>query len=486
MKAGFKMLLDKYENMPAPAKASLWFTICNIIQKGIALISTPIFTRILTTQQYGVYTVYQSWYQILAIFATLNLSAGVFNNGLTKYPEKKNELVASLQGLSTTVTALLFVIYIFQPDFWNEKLGLSTLFVLVMFAQLLLEPAYLFWAAEQRYRYQYKALIVTTMIIALGSPFLGIISVMATNYKAEARVLSFVFVQVILGLISYIRSFIVGKKFYDNFFWKYALKFNIPLMPHYLSMTLLNQSDRIMIDKMCGASEAAIYGIAYTLAMMMTIITGAINSSFIPYTYQNIKAKRYSDISKNANFLLLLVAMGCIGAMAFGPELISIFATEEYYAAIWIMPPVAASVFFMFLYPLFANVEFYFEKTKIIMVASCSGALLNIALNYICIRLYGYIAAGYTTLFCYIVFSFAHYFAYRRIVSREKDMEPTYNMRFVLALSVGMLIIMVLMLVSYINKIIRYTVITVIVIVVIKKRRYVFSKLAEIRNRSER
>lgn len=213
-----KYLLNKYENLSAPVKASIWFTICNVVQKGIALISTPIFTRIMTTQQYGVYTIYQSWYQVLTIFATLNLSAGVFNNGLTKYPDKKNRLVSSLQGLSTTVTFLLFLIYIAYPKFWNDIFGMSTLFVVAMFAQLLLEPAYLFWSAEQRYRYSYKNLIFTTMIIAIGSPLIGIISVMSTTYKAEARVLSFVLVQVVLGLYFYVRAFIRGKCFLTAFF----------------------------------------------------------------------------------------------------------------------------------------------------------------------------------------------------------------------------------------------------------------------------
>ena len=130
MKLKLKTLVDKYKSLSAPVKASIWFTACNIIQKGIALISTPIFTRIMTTQQYGVYTIYQSWYQVLTIFATLNLSAGIFNNGLTKYPEKKSEFVSSLQGLSTTVTFVLFLIYIAIPQFWNELLGLGTLLYL--------------------------------------------------------------------------------------------------------------------------------------------------------------------------------------------------------------------------------------------------------------------------------------------------------------------------------------------------------------------
>ena len=213
MKLKLKTLVDKYKSLSAPVKASIWFTACNIIQKGIALISTPIFTRIMTTQQYGVYTIYQSWYQVLTIFATLNLSAGIFNNGLTKYPEKKSEFVSSLQGLSTTVTFVLFLIYIAIPQFWNELLGLGTLFVVAMFVQLLFEPAYLFWSAEQRYQYNYKSLIFTTMIIAIGSPLIGIIAVISTSYKAEARVLSFVLVQVVLGLYLY-SSVCKGKVFF--------------------------------------------------------------------------------------------------------------------------------------------------------------------------------------------------------------------------------------------------------------------------------
>ena len=481
MKENVKNILIRYENLSAPIKASFWFAICNIVQKGIALISTPIFTRMMTAQQYGEYTIYQSWYQVLTIFATLNLSAGVFNNGLTKYSNNKNRFISSLQGLSTTVTVLVFIIYIISPKFWNNIVGLSTLFIIAMFVQFLFEPAYLFWATEQRYKYSYRKLITTTMIIAICSPLFGIISVALTDYKAEARVFSFVLVQVLLGLYFYIRTFNKGKCFFDCFFWKYALKFNIPLIPHYLSMTILNQSDRIMIDKMVGTAEAAIYGIAYTLAMMMTIISGAINSSFIPYTYQHIKEKHFKEIGKNANFILLIVAMGCIMVMVLGPELIKIFATEEYYDAIWVMPPVAASVFFMFLYPLFANVEFYFEKTKFVMFASCFGALLNIILNYIFIKKYGYLAAGYTTLVCYIVFSFAHYFAYKSIVNNESEMASIYDIRFVTFLSCIVLVMSGLVLIGYSYPWIRYIVFVIIFLIILGHKNEIIRNITELR-----
>lgn len=477
-----KKWIDKYKALSAPVKSSLWFVICNIVQKGIALVSTPIFTRIMTTDQYGIYTVYQSWYQIIVIFATLELSAGVFNNGLTHFPEEKKIFVSTLQGLSTTITAILFLVYCINIEFWNRTFDLPSLFIFAMFVQLLFEPAYLFWSAEQRYTYRYRGLIFTTMLIAVGSPLLGIFTVISTEYKAEARVLSFVFVQFIIGLFFYIYNFRRGKSFFSAKYWRYALNFSLPLIPHYLSMTVLNQSDRIMINNMVGSSEAAIYGIAYTLAMMMTIVTGAINNSSIPFTYQHIKKKEFSKIGIVSNALLLLVGGVTIIAMAFGPELIMLFATKEYYEAIWIMPPVAATVFFMFLYPLFANVEFYFEKTKFIMVASCVGAGLNVILNYVFISASGYYAAGYTTLFCYIIFSLAHYIAYKRIIEEKKDeIEPIYNVKFIFAISLVMLFAMLAMLVVYEQAVIRYGIVLIACGLLISKRSEITSIIKQLK-----
>lgn len=471
MKQQLKKFSQKYKNIPAPIKASIWFTICNIAQRGISLLSTPIFTRILTTEQYGIYSVYQSWYQILFIFATLNLTYGVYNNGLTKYEDDRPTFTSSMQGLSTTITTMLFVIYIIARSFWENILGLSNLFIVAMFVEFLFQPAYLFWSSEQRYNYKYKATVITTAFIAVSSPLLGIISVLETDYKAEARVLSYVFVQVIIGLIFYLYNIFKGKKFYHREYWKFALIFNIPLIPHYLSMQVLGQADRIMISSMCGKDKAAIYSVAHTISMMMNIVTSAINNSFIPYTYKSLKNKEYNGIRNNSKILLLLVGAACIVAMAFGPEVIRIFASKEYYDAIWIIPPVASSVYFMFLYPLFSNVEFYFEKTKFVMVASCMGALANLILNFVFIRIYDYYAAGYTTLVCYMIFACAHYFCYKKIILKElPQIKFLYDMKFIIICSIGVLATMICMTLVYEHIIIRYFMVIIIMTVIVLKR----------------
>lgn len=473
-------VFNYYKKLSSPVKASFWFTVSSIIRKGISLLSTPIFTRLLTTEQYGVYSVYQSWYAIIAIFATLNLYAGVYNNGMTKWPDERPQYTSALLGLSTTCTVVLFLVYLAAHDFWNQLFGLSGIFVVLIFLQVLFESAYSFWAAGERYDYRYKKLVIVTIIMGVASPVLGIAVVWFSEYKAEARVFSYVFVQVCVGVLLYIRNMVKGKKFYVKEYWKFALSFNLPLIPHYLSQTVLNQADRIMISNMAGSGEAAIYSIAYTISMMFTIVTGAINNTFIPYTYKAIRDQRYAELRRNSSFLVLFVGVACIVAMAFGPELIRVFAAPEYYEARWVVPPVAEALLFMFIYPLFCNVEFYYEQTKFIMVASSIAALINIGLNYIGITYFGYVAAAYTTLICYVLLSVAHYLAYKKICKKEGIDSDIYNIRFFVKVSLVSILVMVLMTMVYDIAIIRYLVVGIIITICYSKRDMVQKKINEI------
>ena len=472
-----------YSKLSAPVKASIFFTICNILQRGVSLITAPIFTRLLTTEQYGLYSVYNSWYSIISIFATFNLSYGVFIRGITKYDDDRDKFTSAMQGLSTTITVIFFVIYIIAHDYWNQLFELPTVFIVMMFIELLFVPAFAFWSNLQRNEYKYTALVIVTLAMSVANPILGIVAVLLTEHKAEARVITSVLVQVCVGLIFYIIQFYRGKKFYVKKYWKYALTFNIPLIPHYLSMTVLQQADRLMISKLVGNSEAAIYSVAYTVSTIMTLVTQAINNSFTPYTYQMIKAKNYKKIGNAANLLLILVGCGCIFAIAFGPEIIKIMAPVEYYDAIWIIPPVAISVYFMFLYPLFGNIEFYFEETKFTMFASCIGAVLNVVLNAIFIPIFGYYAAGYTTLVCYILFAVAHYFVYKNICNKKISKDKIYDGKFIVILSVILVLAMIVMTFVYEFVLIRYAIILIILVVLFIKRTKIIEELKMIKRR---
>ena len=86
-----------------------------------------------------------------------------------------------------------------------------------------------------------------------------------------------------------------------------------------------------------------------------------------------------------------------------------------YQEAVWIIPPLAATVVVIFFYQHFVNVEFYFEESKMTSYASAGAALMNIGLNFLLIPVFGYLAAGYTTLASYMLFAVIHYIFMKKV-----------------------------------------------------------------------
>ena len=117
-----KKYLNIYKQMPVQMKASLWFLICSFIQKGISMITTPIFTRILTTQEYGQYSVFNAWLQILTPIVCLNLYAGVYAQGIVKFEDDRHRYSSALQGLCLTLTVLWAAIYLWSCSFCLPRL----------------------------------------------------------------------------------------------------------------------------------------------------------------------------------------------------------------------------------------------------------------------------------------------------------------------------------------------------------------------------
>ena len=463
----------KYASMSTAVKAALWFTVCNMVQRGINFLTMPIFTRIMPTADYGTYTVYNSWYTIIVIFATLNLSAFVFSKGMVKFSEDRDGFELSLQSLNLTITAGMLCIYLLLQTFINKFTGLSTVIMLLMFLQIAVEPSIQYWTARNRFEYKYKRVVGVTIGIALSNLILGIVLVLLLPDPALARILSIVVVAVLFGCVFIISIIKNANKGFSTKYWKYALAFNLPLILHFLSASILNQSDRIMISQMIGKPEAAIYSVAYAIGMFPMLLSTAVQQSFLPWLYPKMKKGDDTKISEVTTATLILMGIVVIGIIAFGPEIITFVAPKDYYLARWIIPPVCGSVFFVFLHNMFANVEYYYEETKKIAVASVGVALLNIILNYIFIRIFGFIAAGYTTLFCYIAYTIAHYYVMRHICKRNKCELNLFDIKKIVVISVVLLAAVFGITVLYDVWFARYAVILGVCVFVFFKRKVI-------------
>lgn len=473
--------MRRYNSISIVAKATIWFVFCSVLQKGIAVITTPIFTRLMTPDQYGQFSVYSSWLHIFTILTTFRLNGAVFNKGMSKFKDDRDTYTSTMQFVTFIITSIVFVFYLIFHKQINTITELPTFIMVAIFAELLVTPAIDFWTVRKRYEYIYKPVVFRTLIMAVLNAGVGVIAVLLTDEKGYARIISCIIVNFCFGLILFIYNMRKGKKLLNKEYAAFAVKFNLPLLLHYFSQYILDQFDRIMVQKMVGMAAAGIYSVSYNVGLLMRVITTSLNNAVTPWQYECLERKNYKKINDTMFSMFVLVAGCSFGLSCFAPEVMKVLADEKYYEGVYVIPPVAMGLFFSFLYTTFANIEFYFEKNRFSMYISCTGAVLNVILNYYGIVLFGFIAAAYSTLVCYIFFAVGHYIYMEKSARCDDEVCHIFNTKRLVILSVGELVFGSLIILVYDVAVVRYIIVVAIGIVTYVNRNYIKKILLDVK-----
>lgn len=466
-----KWLKNKYRNdVSEQVKASTAYTICSVIQKSLSFITLPIFARLLTTEEYGISTVYSSVMSILICFTTLYLPYGSFSTAMIKFEDDRDGYIASANGICTVLTLVFLAIYIPFQKLFNSLFDLPSFFVVLMAFEMVASNALNLWMGKARFEYKYKAVVLVILGTSIVSTIIALIVVNISSDKGVAKQLSSCIFNISVGMVIYILCISKGHKFYNKTYWKYAFSFNIPLVPYYLSQMIFNQSDRLMINAMCGRSDAAMYGVVYNLSLVLSFVLNAINNSFTPWLYGNIKNKDFQNTKQVSFGIALLLSVLLMFIIAFAPELILILIGSKYIPATNVVPPVAMSLLFLFFTQLFINIEFYFEEKYYIVGSSILSAVANVVLNYFGIKRWGFVAAAYTTLFSYILFALCNFF-YMVKTCKKHDIGPEiYDYKKNVYLSIGVLTVGFIFGALYEHRFIRFGLVGFIVILIFMNR----------------
>ena len=474
-------LLKKYRDIPIQARASFWFLICGILQNGLSIITLPIFTRLLTTEQYGMSSTYFAWNDLIVVICSLRLSYGAFDKGMIKYEDERDTFESALLGLTTTISISVLIFFLLFHKTIERILGMSFVLCFSLFACQVFAPALLFWTARNKYEYKYKEFTVVTLLSAVVCTIVNLLAVLSINYDSGIiKIISYQIIWSCVYLFFYVIVFLKGKTFYRKDVWMYALQFNIPLIPYFLSTLVLDKADRMMIGRICGNSYVALYSVSYNLGRLMVLLTAAIDATITPWIYSKLKDQQFES-SKTISFYIMLsfVVISTI-FMLFAPELIFLFAAPEYKAAIYIIPPVVASYFFVMLYEIVSKIEFYYERTKTVAFITVCAAILDIVLNYVFIPQYGYLAAGYTTLASYVFMAIGHCVASRKIAIENKIIEKIYPWKSFFLLSCIIIIIAVTVNIIYTYTILRIIALLILLLLILFNRKKfitIYSKL---------
>ena len=392
------------------------YLIANMINKAIAFITIPIFSRILTTGEYGTVSTYTSYVMILQYFMGLS-SEYTVRNAYVDYREEIPQYMSSMfmlsclcSGVVSIVVILIncFIIHISTPIMCICCLihSFMTYINNAMSMKLMMDNNYLkralFMAAPN-----------------LLSAILGIILIiMLPNDRVMGRVWGYVIAISIFGVISMIGTWKKSEFKASKKYWKYILKISPPLIIHGLSIIALSQFDRIMITAMRSPAETGMYSIIYSLSMIAMAVTSAIEGIWTPWFTEKYTNKEYSVINKKAQQYLFLASFMMADIILVSPEVLKFMTPEAYWGGVNMIPPLVVSSYFIYMYSFFINLELYEKTTKIIAISTFVSAIINIILNYMFIPQYGAIAASITTLISYVL-SFGFHCLHCKTINRN-------------------------------------------------------------------
>ena len=466
---------EKYKGLDIRIKALVWFFLCNIIIKGINFIALPIFTRILPVEEFGELSIFTSFEQLILVIATWEVSIGPYQRGLFKYKNDIPFFTASTFLFANVITIFTFLlIFAFRDGFYSMT-GFSSQISFFLFIYLFFQPAYSCWFYRQRVQYNYKSSVTASIVITTMSIASPIVALHYLPKTAENKFIFSLFPSIVIFTVFYIwqlsksemlsKGFLIERIRKIREYWKFLISFTPPLVIHALSFFILVQSDRIMIGKLDCKEHAALYSVACSISALTAIFQGAFQQVMLPWIYENLENRNYSNILHKTNCLILFLGLLYCIFILISPDLIFVIFPRQYANSIWCVPPIVFGSFFMFLYSLFVNVESYYEKTRYIAYVSVSCSILNIVLNYIGIPVFGYEFCAYSSLLCYMLFAGGHYFFMKKILSNNMVVESVFDSKWLLYVVSAMMFLLFIILIIYEYNYLRYSMLAIIALV---------------------
>lgn len=398
-----------------PAKASFWYILSSAVARGVGVMGTPIFTRLLTAEEYGLYPLYTTWMGLFAVVVTLELTGGVVLRGLQKYEERRDEFMSGALGLCLTVFFIGSVIYFSLTDSINSFTGLSTGVTAAMLLNIMLNAVSAFFNARCRYEYKYKSVALVNLVSAFGIPLLSVLLIMLTPLRAEARIIAAVTVGAIVAIPLLYNIYRACPRLFNREIWLYLLKINLPMLPHYLSVAVILRIGEVTVGRIFGQATLGKYSVAMSLGMSLTMITGGLLSALSPWLLRKIRGGSFDKIRELVTVSTRGLCLLCLVILSVVPETMRLFTPAAYHDVLPAVYPLALTVIPMFLSGAISSAEMYYERSFLASLPSVAAAVICTTLSLGLLPNIDYRFTGVFVLVSYIAMTLLNLLVFRRM-----------------------------------------------------------------------
>lgn len=387
--------------------------ICGMLGNAIII---PIYTSLLSPEQYGLYSLSIAVLSFLCIL----FSDWVGLSGLRffKHHQMMQDMPKYLTTLVTMLASnifLMFVLsYIFRQNFYNFFHIPVKYFFAILF---LIIPVAIRALLFQLLRAQLKSLSFTVSTIAnqFMTILLSIFFVKVFNMGAIALLLGMAVSITLTDLLLIYQSNLISWFKLQKIEWHSVLPimvYGVPIAATSLSAWIINQSNKFIMNSIHGFSQVGLVGVAYglTFSLLLTIfsiITVAAIPRIINMYEEKIDVRRI--ISRFTGYFILLGLPVITVISIYSTDYVSMLSSNDKFVdACKLIPYFAFGSFFMALTD-YTTLQYHLaNKTYIDFIIKLTSGIIGVILNIVLIPKYGLVGVGIATFganFLYFLFS---------------------------------------------------------------------------------
>lgn len=408
-------------NLKRFIKAGVGYIIGGILIKGIAFITTPIFTRLLTTSEFGILNTYLSYEAIFAMVIGFQFAASLKSARL-EYEDVENGVGSYLYSLlfliSIHTIVIILALNLLFPIASNIT-GISSrllinLLVINSFCNALVNV----YNAYISLYYEYKKYVGIGLINAVANVGISLLLIhtVMNNNRAIARIMGYIIPYV--GVSLYIIIQIVKRKSKSKIqSVQFAYRYCTPLIPYACSDVMLGQFSKLYVERKCGSSLMGIYSLSYNVYSIIGIIRIAMDYLIGPLYFEKRKESNINGIRSLIKHYSRILGLISVSLMLFAPEVIKILGAPEYYDARYSAIPLVAASYYIFLISTVTQEEYFQKKTYMISAVSIVAMTANILANILIVPQYGVIGAAFCTMGTYYIMLLSHFIVVRKVLN---------------------------------------------------------------------
>ncbi len=404
--------MKEYKNITKQVGGIYFIKILDFV---VTFLSFIILTRILSQNDFGIYTILNVTATLFSTLLCLGLNEFIVRDLTAKDNKTKIKRFHSIVGFIEITLIINFIITLSLGYFIIKSLGYESLLLpglLVVVASGITVFGSLFSSFFYANKESFKTVSIEFLFRSFWNIPVIIIALLvgiSINQIFSIRLL-IVIIAFIVIVIYLKKSEIFSLRKIDWMYVKKALVFSLPLLVMVSAQWIISSSNRYILGIYHSAIAVAQFSYVYSLLNTILILsTAAISIGAYPYIVENFNKNRKekSNILLNSvlKYIMLIIIPALVGFAILSKEIITMISGYKYLESISIIPT-------LILFPLTEgiNVSCTFalllnNETKKIAKIYVAGMIVNLLLNFLLIPKYSYYGAGIATTLSYIFLS---------------------------------------------------------------------------------